>query len=91
MGDLRCHWTLLVGAQLAAVTRPARMKGDALVILVSSQAWMFEFEGLRAPLTSGLPQSIDGVRPDDCIAVFAPLPDRCDENDEDDASEAWKR
>jgi Dna[CI] antecedent DciA-like protein len=94
MGDLRAHWSSLVGPLIAGVSSPLRMGLDGqLVLRVRTAAWAAELQGLQRAVVDGLPIIIDGVEIKGLI-VEAPAPpwtSAADDHTEgEDGTEAWR-
>jgi predicted nucleic acid-binding Zn ribbon protein len=61
--EVRRRWPALVGPVLAAVSRPERRRGDALVVVVTQPAAAQELRWRQAAILRALPASARAPRP----------------------------
>jgi hypothetical protein len=66
MGDVRKFWDWLVGANLAAVTRPVRIDRTAGVLVVEARE--------RRRRTAALAAQVDAISADDCPVIVDGIP-----------------
>lgn len=54
MGRLETDWSQVMGAAVAAHTRPGRLNGDELIVFVDSSVWLSELHRSKARMLANL-------------------------------------
>jgi hypothetical protein len=71
MGDLRCHWGKLVGAQLELTCVPVSISRTGEILLhASTPSWCVELHAMSSYLVAKLPRDVDGITPTSVVCKW---------------------